>query len=104
MSDLRKLAHDALLRVEAERDTLRARLAECERDRAEADRLAEVEGLTAERDHYRVALHQVEEQTAGAIVAWLRAECVDSGGDASFWGRLWATDIAAGAWRGKEGA
>lgn len=73
-----------------------ARLTACERDR-----LAEVEGLTAERDHYRMALHQVEEKTAGAIVAWLRAECVDSGGDASFWGRLWATDIAAGAWRGK---
>ena len=72
-------------------------------ERAESDRLAEVEGLTAERDYYRTALHQVEEEVAGAIVAWLRdvaGSIIDV--DAHVNLHLYADDIEAGAWRDAE--
>lgn len=89
--DGRESRIERVLMANAERDAAVQRA-----ERAEADRLAEVEGLTAERDHYRAAVHAAEAATAARIAAF-----IEDGGPE------WVTDdllfaLRAGAWRGKE--
>jgi len=79
-----------------EADTLRTRLADHARLVAEvADLRAEIEGLTAERDHYRVALHAREADAVARIVAF--AEAWNSDDTHGL-----VDELKAGAWRGKE--
>jgi hypothetical protein len=89
VAEVRRL-EGLLLMVRVERDAAVQRA-----ERAESDRLAEVEGLTAERDHYRAAVRAAEAATAARIAAF-----IEDGGPE------WVTDdllfaLRAGAWRGK---